>query len=267
MKIVNFTSGLGNQIFQYIFVEYLKEKHPQHKIYGYYNAKKLQKHNGLEVDKVFELQLPYHTRWSDCVAWFSRKLNGVGIKGLKSTDENYCERAIYYDGWWQDKKYFLDTFVKIRFRKFELDSINTDLLNKIENSQSVFVHIRRGDYLAPEHIAQYGGICTDDYYRKGLEMVSNHFNNPHFFIFSNDIKWVKDNMDIPNSVYVDNNEGYNSYIDMFLMSNCKGAILANSSFSYWGAMLNRNNPIVVYPQKWFNTRTPPDIFPKEWISI
>ena len=266
MKIVNFTPGLGNQIFEYLFVEYLRARFPNHRIYGYYNAKRLKKHNGLEIHHVFDVVLPPHTVWSDMMTWLCRKLNGVGLKGLKSTDAVYSEHAIYFDGWWQDKKYFLDNISKIRFRDFDLDATNKQLLDDIRQSQSVFIHVRRGDYLAPEHIAQYGGICTEEYYRKGIEIILKHFDNPKFFVFSNDIGWVKENMNIPNPLYVDNNTGTNSFIDMFLMSNCKGAILANSSFSYWGAILNTNNPFIVYPHKWFNSRTP-DIFPDSWVGM
>ena len=266
MKIVNFTPGLGNQIFEYVFVEYLRRRYPDQQIYGYYNAKKLHKHNGLEVHNVFDISLPHHNLWSNCMAWLCRKLNGIGVKGLKATDSVYSERAIYYDGWWQDKKYFLDTIGKLKFRAFELDDINKTLLNSIQNSQSVFIHIRRGDYLAPEHIATYGGICTDDYYSKAINIIKEKIQHPHFFVFSNDISWVKENMDIPNPTYVENNKGANSFIDMFLMAHCKAGILANSSFSYWGGMLNKNNPLVIYPKKWNNKHTP-NIFPENWIKI
>ena len=266
MKIVNFTPGLGNQIFEYIFVEYLRRMFPDQQIYGYYNAKTLHKHNGLEVHKVFDITLPEHNLWSDSVVWLCRKLNGIGVKGFKATDSVHSERAIYYDGWWQDKKFFLDTVGKIRFRDFELDEKNKALLDSIQNSQSVFIHIRRGDYLAPEHIATYGGICTDEYYRKAIDIIKDKMQNPHFFVFSNDISWVMENMEIPNPTYVDNNTGKKSFLDMYLMTNCKAGILANSSFSYWGGMLNKNTPIIIYPGKWDNRHTP-DIFIDSWMAL
>ena len=266
MKIVNFRSGLGNQVFYYLFYLYLIEKHPRHRIYGYFNANMLIKHNGLELDKVFDLSLPPHTLLSDGVAWLCRKLNALGFKGLKATDADYSESAIYFDGWWQDKKYFLDNINKVKFRHYDLDEHNIALLNHIMNSQSVFIHIRRGDYLAPEHILTYGGICTEEYYQKAINIIMDKFENPNFFVFSNDIEWVKKHMSIPNPTFVCNNTGENSFIDMYLMSHCKAAILANSSFSYWGAMLNSNNPMVIYPGKWFNSNTP-DIFPDLWNAL
>ncbi len=266
MRIVNFRSGLGNQLFFYLFSQYLKERHPHEYIYGYYKARNLKKHNGLEVQKVFDIDLPKHNMWSDCVAWFCRKLNGIGIEGLKATDNKYSEKAVYYDGWWQDQRFFLDNLRNIRFRNFDLDDTNAGLLTEISQSQSAFIHIRRGDYLAPEHIKQYGGICTSEYYKKGINLIQQQFINPQFFVFSNDISWVKEKMDIPNPIYVEKNVGEMSFMDMFLMSYCKGAVLANSSFSYWGAVLNKEKEIVVYPQKWFNSHTP-DIFPNSWIGI
>ena len=199
------------------------------------------------------------------MAWLCRKLTGIGVKGLKATDAVYNEKAIYFDGWWQDKKYFLDSVGKMKFRDFDLDEINKALLNSIQNCQSVFIHFRRGDYMAPEHILEYGGICTADYYKKAITIIQERFDYPKFFVFSNDLHWVMENMDIPNCVYVDGNTGANSFIDMFLMSYCDAAILANSSFSYWGAMLNQKK-IVVYPQKWFNSHTP-NIFLDEWIGL
>ena len=267
MKIVNFRSGLGNQIFFYLYSRYLMVKYPDQNVYGYYNCNNLKNHNGLEVQRVFDIKLPKQTFFSKTVALFCRKLNGLGLKFLKCTDDFYSESALFFDGWWQDKKFFLDNLKDLRYRNFNLDTVNFELLNEINNSNSVCLHVRRGDYIAPEHVAQYGGICTLDYYKQGIQIIQNKIHDAKFFVFSNDIDWVKENLSVPNSFFVNNNTGKNSYLDMFLMSHCKAAVIANSSFSYWGAMLNVNsNPIVVYPAKWFNTHTP-DIFPKNWIGI
>lgn len=266
MKIINFKSGLGNQLFFYLMSQYLKEKYPNEHIYGYYNSKFLSKHNGLELDYAFDVSLPAETTWSKIVAVMAR-IACRFIKGIKVSDTAYCESGIYFDGYWQDKKYFLDNINKIQFKVREIGNTNEKLLKRIENEYSVSVHVRRGDYLAPEHINQYGGICTPDYYRKAINIFVNKFPEVSFFVFSNDIRWVKKNLVIPNSTYVNNNSGINSYMDMLLMSRCKANIIANSSFSYWGAMLNiHKEQLVVYPGKWFNTHTP-DIFPNKWIAL
>lgn len=266
MKIVHFSSGLGNQVFFYLFCQYLKNKYSNQNVYGYYNAKFLKKHNGLEIDKVFDVTLPAHNIVSDSVAWICRKLNGIGIKGLKTTDKDFNERAVYFDGYYQDKKFFVEYLDKLKYRKFSLDKTNEDLYNKIQESQSVSIHIRRGDYLHPKFAGTYGGICTEDYYKKAIEIVKSKYKNPFFFVFSDDMEWVKKSLPLENAIFVDNNQGLNSYIDMFLMSSCKANIIANSSFSFWGAMMNRSSPVVVFPKKWNNKKTP-DIFPDNWIGL
>ncbi len=266
MRIVNFKSGLGNQIFYYLLCLYLQEKHPKERIYGFYNPKWLVKHSGIEIDYAFDVERPPQTFWSKMVTNIAR-IGCHFFKKLRVTDDTFNENAIYFDGWWQDKKFFLDNVKRIKFRERPLSEKNQEILNMMADSQSVAIHIRRGDYLEPKNIQEYGGICTLDYYNNAIRIVNNQFDSPRYFVFSNDIEWVKENMDIPNPVYVNNNTGIDSYMDMYLMSHCKANILANSSFSYWGAMLNKNsNHIVVYPKKWVNSHTP-DIFPTDWTGI
>ncbi len=266
MKIVNFTPGLGNQIFEYIFVQYLKKTFPKERVYGYYNPKFLNKHNGLEVHKIFDIELPPETIWSNFVAFLCRA-SARFLPFVKATDRSYLEKAIYYDGWWQNKRFFLNTIGEIKYRTPTLDENNATLLEEITKSESVSIHVRRGDYLESKNAKQYGGICTLEYYNKAINIIKERFSNPRYFVFSNDIDWCKENLSLENMVFVSNNTGANSWLDMYLMSHCKANILANSSFSYWGAMLNINVPIlVVYPKKWFNSHTP-DIFSDNWSGI
>ena len=265
MKIVNFTPGLGNQIFEYIFVQYLKKTFPKESVYGYYKPKFLNKHNGLEVHKIFDIELPPETKLSSSVAFLCRAFARV-LPFVKATDHSYSDEAIYYDGWWQDKRYFLNTIDEFHFRQMELDNENASLLEKIIFSESVSIHVRRGDYLEPNIAKKYGGICTLDYYKEAMAHIREIYSKPFFFVFSNDIEWCKENLPIDEAVFVTNNTGNNSWLDMYLMSHCKANIIANSSFSYWGAMLNANKNVVIYPRKWFNTHTP-DIFPSQWIGL
>lgn len=265
MRIVNFTPGIGNQIFEYVFVQYLKKTFPKEKVYGYYNPKFLNKHNGLEIHKIFDFSLPPATRWSNAVAFLCRVLARL-VPIVKATDKNYSDKAIYYDGWWQDKRFFLDTISSIIFRQPIVDETNKELLNAISSSESVSIHVRRGDYLDPQNAKQYGGICTLDYYKKAIDIIKGKYTNPRFFVFSNDIEWCKANLNINNAIYVSNNVGSDSWKDMYLMSRCKANILANSSFSYWGAMMDKINNLVIYPEKWIND-VKPDIFPDKWTAI
>lgn len=267
MKIVKFSSGLGNQVFYYLFYLFLKNKYPNESIYGYYLKKDLKNHNGLEVNKVFAIDLPKATFLSNLVSLCCHVLYKLGIKHYMEPRDPCRKNAILYCAYYQDQKYFLDNIAQIKFRKIDLDEKNKQILELILNTNSVSLHVRRGDYLNVENIKIYGNIATKDYYREAIKKVCSQINNPYFFIFSNDIEWCQKNLDIKNAVFVQNNSGANSYIDMFLMSKCKGNILANSSFSYWGAMLNENdNQIVIYPQKWNNISTP-DIFPQNWIGL
>lgn len=266
MRVVNFQSGLGNQVFFYLMSKYLETKYPNEKVYGYYNPRFLNKHNGLEIQNVFDIELPPQTQWSKIVTLFCRVFRRF-YPSIEATDKRFSDRAIYYRGFWQDKKFFTNSLNKLHFRNFDLDSLNQSLLKQIQDSNSVSIHIRRGDYLAPEHVKQYGGICTLDYYQKAINLVLEVCLDAKFFVFSNDIEWVKKNLPLKSAIYVTNNQGEKSYLDLFLMSHCRFNILANSSFSYWGAMLNKNkNSIVYYPGKWFNSHTP-DIFPSNWISL
>ena len=92
--------------------------------------------------------------------------------------------------------------------------------------------------------------------------------NITFFVFSDDIEWVKNNLCLSNCEYVECNVGINSWQDMFLMSQCKHNIIANSSFSWWGAWLNRNtNKIVITPSRFINLEENSDIIPDTWIRI
>lgn len=266
MKIVNYKSGLGNQVFYYLLGLYLQDRCPNERIYGFYNPKWLTKHSGLELDYAFDVELPTQTIWSKIAANWAR-IGSRFLKNIRVNDETFNEKALFFDGWWQDKKFFLGNLNKIKFRERPLSYKNIELIKQITSSQSVSIHIRRGDYLAPEHINEFGGICTENYYSESIRIVLSRYENPTFFVFSNDIEWVKNNMNIHNPVYVDNNTGIDSYMDMYLMSRCKANIIANSSFSYWGAMLNNNSPqLVLYPRKWSNSKTP-DIFPQNWIGL
>jgi hypothetical protein len=267
MRIVHFKSGLGNQIFYYLFYLFLRDRFPKENIYGYYLNKDLKSHNGLEIDKVFDIVLPPATILSNIVAFICRLLSKLGFKMFKQDKDPVSLNGVLYSAYYQDKKYFRNNIGSLSFRKFPLDIINKNLLRHIEDSNSVSIHIRRGDYLNPENRKIYGNIATPEYYKKAIEIVKKEIESPVFFIFSNDPQWCIENLNLQDAVVVSNNIGDKSYIDMFLMSHCRVNIIANSSFSYWAAMLNKNdNKEVIYPRKWNNELTP-DIFPSTWLGL
>lgn len=144
-----------------------------------------------------------------------------------------------------------------------------DIIKTIGN-QSVSIHIRRGDYIKEDNIVHYGNICTFEYYKNAINYIEEKIDNPQYYVFSDDIKYVQENFIIEGAIYVtpDMFDFYEDWYDMCLMSKCKHNIIANSTFSWWGAWLNQNpSKIVIAPKKWINTYEYIDIYPKEWITI
>lgn len=185
----------------------------------------------------------------------------------------------------RDKKLFIGYFQSERYfsnyRKeilqdltfaAELSEKTQALANLIFTAESVSLHVRRGDYITIQANFSHIGVCSLDYYRAAIEYVKNHTNNPTFFVFSDDIEWARENIDVGRNAvfYVDHNVGSRSYEDMYLMSHCRHNIIANSSFSWWGAWLNVNmQKIVVAPRRWFSNEKmdSSDIIPESWIKI
>lgn len=179
----------------------------------------------------------------------------------------------YLSGYWQSEKYFLDVapVIKADFTfKSPLVGCNANIAARIAKVNSVSLHVRRGDYVSNPKTNVNHGVCSLDYYRSAIRHVAERVEYPEFFIFSDDIGWVKDNlkMDFP-CQYVDHNHGEKSYNDMHLMSLCRHQIIANSSFSWWGAWLNSNpDKIVIAPKKWFaNHSNTQDLVPKGWVGL
>lgn len=179
----------------------------------------------------------------------------------------------YFDGYWQSEKYFVDASMQIR-NDFSfvspLDVINSEITNKILHFNSVSLHIRRGDYVQNAKVAEVHGMATLDYYTAAIEHIAQHVASPYFFIFSDDINWVRSNLNLDYAHdFIEHNRGSDSYNDMRLMSYCKHNIIANSSFSWWAAWLNSNEEkIVIAPNKWFNNDTSTeDLIPKSWVTL
>jgi len=175
---------------------------------------------------------------------------------------------VYLDGYWQSEKYFenIKNIIRKEFilkNKFQIK--DTKLKKTIKNTKSVSLHIRRTDYLIAKKNVYYS--CPLDYYYKAIEKIAKKYSNLHIFVFSDDIKWTKDNLKTKFPItFIGGNKDYE---DLILMSLCKHNIIANSSFSWWGAWLNSNpNKIVIAPKKWFNiTINTDDLIPNSWIKI
>lgn len=181
---------------------------------------------------------------------------------------------VYLSGYWQTEKYFFD-IRDILIREFSLvenlDTANLELLSRICEKDTVSLHIRRGDYVTNPEANQYHGICSIDYYQKAIDFIGKKIESPYFFIFSDDMIWVKRNFPIayPHEYVTHNGEG-KDYIDLMLMMHCKHHIIANSSFSWWGAWLGENgDKIIIAPKKWFHNPSVEnkDLLPQSWHKL
>jgi hypothetical protein len=142
---------------------------------------------------------------------------------------------------------------------------------RIINSNSVSLHIRRGDYLDNPIFAN----LSVEYYEKSVDFIKKKYNDAAFFVFSDDLSWAKNNLKLNVSTYyVDVNDAKTDYMDLMLMASCKHNVIANSTFSWWGAWLN-NNPdkIIIAPRKWYNDKTKQKkyengaLVPNNWVKI
>lgn len=177
----------------------------------------------------------------------------------------------YLMGYWQSEKYFQGVAPTIRadfaFRS-PLAGRNEALANDILGLNAVSLHVRRGDYVNDRTTAATHGVCSLDYYRKAIQYMEDRVDNPVVFVFSDDMPWVRQHLALPLPVrYVEHNE--RAYDDMHLMSLCKHHVIANSSFSWWGAWLNpAPRKIVVAPRQWFAVdRRTEDLLPASWVAL
>ena len=287
MIIVKFIGGLGNQMFQYAFYRFLKGKYENVKadITDFFSY---ELHNGYELERIFNfkvdkanfyeiLQLRDENR-KGIFFKIKRKIFGKKSSHIKQEDFNFTllskKQDLYLDGTWGGEKYFKDIEGIIRKEftiKFTPDKQNQSIMDQISDCDSISIHVRRGDHV--NH--KLHGACSMEYYKNAIEKLMEDINKPHFFIFSDDPQWTKKNIKLSfPTTYVNINDTEKGYEDLRLMSSCKHNIIANSTFSWWGAWLN-NNPekIVIAPEKWF---TDPlrnakvnfeDLYPKKWIIL
>lgn len=291
MIIVKIIGGLGNQMFTYACGRRLAEKH---------NTELL-----LELDSFNDYKWPFvldnfniKAKINDCVetkyftigARITNRILGkkkmCSIGGIKPVWEYKAafnpeimelQDNVFLDGYWGSEKYFKDItdIIKREFTLKSLFSENTQLWKyKIKSEEMpVSIHIRRGDYLESALNRQIYAQMPVGYYYRGLELIREKVNVSALFVFSNDIAWCRENFDFDIPVYyVTGNDEFHGHEDMYLMSLCKHNIVANSTFSWWGAWLNRNEEkIVICPKKYYNIQDlwhdSSDIWPDKWIQI
>ncbi|MBS1759970.1 MAG: alpha-1,2-fucosyltransferase [Bacteroidetes bacterium] len=284
MIISKIIGGLGNQLFQYAAAKALAVHHTtQLKLdVSGFDSYKLR---NFELDA---FNVSYEKASEQEIASFS---NRTFLKKVTDRIGPYSGRTFfrekffhfhkgflkypsntYLKGYWQSEKYFLpiENIIRQEFTlKPNFIQNVKDYGETIKINETVALHIRRGDYANKETLTLHG-IIPLSYYKEAVHLMQQKSPNIHLLIFSDDINWAKENLHFPNMVFVSNDMTKTAFEDLYLMSHCKHNIIANSSFSWWGAWLN-NNPekIVIAPKNWFNQgpKDTYDIYPKGWIKL
>ena len=280
---VKLTGGLGNQMFQFAAGYSIAKKNNVRLSLDLRRFNRRQDHNGFELQKVFDIYSKVdflNNPVNFGLINFKEILNNIDI-----TFHNFKEPHFHYtnkildipqhsilNGYWQSELYFEDYTQEIRkilsFSK-QLDKKNSLIANEINQNNSISIHVRRGNYLLKTNINH--NVDLKEYYLNAIEETSILFNNPKYFIFTDDPLWVAKNFTLNYSfTVVDINRGKDSFYDMHLMSLCKCNIIANSSFSWWGAWLNNKEDKIIYaPKNWFIDKSicTDNLIPNSWNVI
>lgn len=287
MVVSRLIGGLGNQMFQYAAGRSLAELAKCELKIDVSGFQNYALHNGYELN-IFNINAGIASskdisslvnKQSRLMSFIYRKLHIKKSKNLVESgfafNANFfnVSSSVYIDGYWQSYKYFelIDSQLRQEFTfKSPICGLNLQLSKKISSTNSVSVHVRRGDYVTNKQTNSVHGVCSVDYYHAAIHVIVENVENPVLFVFSDDIAWVKNNLTFYSPVvFVDHNTGKQSYNDMYLMSLCKHHIIANSSFSWWGAWLGSNpTKLVIAPKKWFtNDAVTVDLIPETWIRL
>jgi hypothetical protein len=285
MIITQLTGGLGNQLFQYAAGKSLALHHQTDLKF---DLSHFQLHNsrsfGLNQFRMQVLEASDEER--------KRLIPGSDIRKITERLKQAHKRQVYrepffhYDtnffsaksdvylkGNWQSEKYFKPFQEQIRKDFTIKDELITHLqsfANKLRCESSVSVHIRRGDYLQPSTLA-YHGVLSDTYYTKAMALFMEKNSQHKFYVFTDDVAWVKNNLVLPeHHEFVSGMVSTSAIEDFFLMQSCRHNIIANSSFSWWAAWLNdHSDKIVISPKAWFDKgpQDTYDLIPLGWIQI
>jgi len=287
MIIIKLKGGLGNQMFQYAFgrklslklntelaldidedteLKGLKQDIVRPFLLNRFNikAKIATSKEITKIRKPFRLYL----------AKLLRKLKNYNYYKFDPQTFNIKDNSYLEGHWWQSEQYFKDIRSQI-IEDFTLSKdLSTDsekIAESIRQTQSsVSLHIRRGDYANDPTTLAYHGLASIEYYKKAIDMIQEKKDHPVFYIFSDDIEWVKENFPLPSLSQIVSDKNIPEYEELALMSLCKDHIIANSSFSWWGAWLGQDkDKLVIAPSQWITDKTidTSDIYPPEWIRV
>ncbi|TAN12864.1 MAG: alpha-1,2-fucosyltransferase [Chitinophagaceae bacterium] len=297
MIITKLVGGLGNQMFQYAAGRYLAIKHGvklklDRNFFELYRGIKgvTQRNFELnvfnfpceiasyeEIKKYKKKDRHYETIISNLLYFIGFPLQVYYAESGFSYNAifNKLPAKTYIDGYWQSEKYFknIENIIRKDFQFKEQFSLeNERVATQIYETHSVGIHVRRSDYAFNKEVNQIHGTCSLSYYNKAIDIINSKVSNPYFFVFSDDVAWAEANLHVNQFPvqFINHNYGSSNYRDMQLMSLCKHNIIANSSFSWWGAWLNRNpGKIIIAPKKWFNDPSinTNDLIPENWIKL
>ena len=266
MKIICIKGGLGNQLFEYCRYRYLLDKNRE-RVFLFFDRRMLKQHNNYMITDCFNIRMPKPPIYINMLVYGIKLLRTIHLFPKLYDDER--PDCILIDDYCQNTKYLTNTTRHLTFQPLHLTDDYQECLTKIQSSVfPVSVHVRRGDYLQKDNLENFG-LCSLSYYKSAIQAITEQHPEASLFFFSDDIEWTRQNFNIPNAIYI-TRQDTPDYHDLYLMTKCKSHIIANSTFSYWGALLaDHANHLCYYPLKWFinpewNT---PDIFPKHWIGI
>lgn len=298
MIIVKLKGGLGNQLFQYavgrslsclkstdlkldvsFFSEMDNQKLQREYVLDYYN---------IAAEVVSKTDFVNVLRKININRAISRNLLKKRIPYYKENliiEQNvYFDKNIFnsnknaiLDGYWPNEKYFNSIHKVIRdeytLKKEYITPEFTAYKKAILHQQSVSIHIRRADYLQNENYDLFG-VCGMDYYNNAVNLIKKLIGSPVFYIFTDDTEWVRENFKMDDSYQLVSENRFQDYEELQLMSFCKHNIIANSTFSWWGAWLNHNSEKkVIAPLKWYNNTDYQNFYetsnfiPSEWIKL
>lgn len=287
MILMTLIGGLGNQMFQYAAGRSLALSTGQDLVLDLRHYRRAREHGyalsvfDLADRPVEDSELPPFPRERP-LAHLVWRLTGRGPRKLREIKSGYDSRiakvdsSVWLEGYFQSERYFAPHAGVIRKElsvKQAPDPENARWLSEIKNQpRAVSLHVRRGDYVRNAKFAARHGTCTPAYYCAALDHVAAGMDaDPVIYAFSDDPAWVEENLDLPAEMRVVGHNGPDrNYEDLRLMSACRHHIIANSSFSWWGAWLNPDpGKIIAAPQRWFADPSfeNPDIWPDRWARI
>lgn len=269
MIIVRIRDGLGNQMFMYAYGKALEKRGYKVKFDLSYFQKQ-SGHNRLGLDK-YNIKADYCTK-AEAKKFYSRLFihRILGKLGLRRQAIIY-EQTFEFDeklltppdnyfiaGYFQNEKYFKDIISELR-QEFTLKGTPSEFTQRVSEQirtipNSCSLHVRRGDFIIEKNIQSHGAVPLD-YYHQAITYMEKEKGDTQYFIFSDDIPWCRENLTfIKNAIFVESNEPRIPQEDIYLMSLCQNHIIANSTFSWWGAYLNPNpNKLVIAPKKLYNS--------------